>query len=51
MMRSFAWALFIFVIAIGLPAASWRNRLVIFAVAAVATLVSYAAVFASLFAG
>ncbi len=51
MMRSFGWVLFIFVMAMGLPATSWRNRLVIIAAGGVAALVSYAAVFASLLAG
>jgi hypothetical protein len=51
MMRSFAWVLFIVIIATGLAATSWRNRLVIIAAGGLAALVSYVAVFASLLAG
>jgi hypothetical protein len=51
MLRSFAWALFILVMAVGLLATSWRGRFVIVCAGAVAAVVSYVVVFGSLLAG
>jgi hypothetical protein len=51
MLRSFAWALFVLVMAVGLLATSWRGRLVILCAGAAAAGVSYVAVFWSLLAG
>jgi hypothetical protein len=51
MMRSFAWALLIFVMAMGFLATTARNRLVIVVAGGVAAVVTFVAVFASLLAG
>jgi len=51
MMRSFALTLLVFVLAVGLPATTWRNRLGIVAAAGVVAVATYAAVFARLLAG
>jgi hypothetical protein len=50
-LRGVEWALVVAVVVVGLPATSWRNRLLIMAVGSIAALVSYVAVFASLYAG
>ena len=51
MMRSFAFTLLIFVLAVGLCATTWRSRLGIVVAAAVVALVTYATVFSRLLAG